>query len=142
MPMKHQASAADRLFQNEFEGGGFMEPLGHREHLRIAYVYLVDHRLPRAIDRVRDSIQNFLRHRAVDPGKYHETMTQAWMMAVRHFMEEAPDSASSDAFIDRNPRLLDTKIMLTHYTPELLHSDQARAAFVEPDLEPIPRYDD
>jgi hypothetical protein len=119
-----------------------MSSLGHREHLRIAYVYLADHCLSQAIERVRSSIHNFLRYRAVDPGKYHETISQAWMMAVRHFMEGSPTASSSDAFLDQNPRLLDTRIMLTHYSSELLFSDNARAVFVEPDLDPIPRYDD
>jgi len=36
--------------------------------------------------------------------------------------------------------LLDSKIMLTHYSAELLFSDQARAEFVEPNLDPIPRH--
>jgi hypothetical protein len=36
--------------------------------------------------------------------------------------------------------LLDSRIMLTHYSTELLFSDKARAKFVEPDLDPIPRY--
>lgn len=29
--------------------------------------------------------------------------------------------------------------MMTHYSAGLLFSDEARAAFVEPDLDPIPR---
>jgi hypothetical protein len=36
--------------------------------------------------------------------------------------------------------VLDTKIMLTHYSAEVLFSPEARALFVEPDLDPIPRY--
>ncbi|MFT5516394.1 MAG: hypothetical protein ACI80V_002526 [Rhodothermales bacterium] len=31
--------------------------------------------------------------------------------------------------------------MLTHYSAQLLFSDEARAAFVEPDLHPIPTYE-
>ena len=37
--------------------------------------------------------------------------------------------------------LLDSKIMMTHYSAEVLFSDEARARFVEPNLSPIPRYD-
>ncbi len=36
--------------------------------------------------------------------------------------------------------MLDAKIMMTHYSAEVLFSDEARAEFVEPDLEPIPRH--
>jgi hypothetical protein len=62
-------------------------------------------------------------------------------MAVRHFMEASPACESADAFIEQNPKLLDSKIMLTHYSAEVLFSDEARAQFVEPDLSPIPKYD-
>ena len=67
-------------------------------------------------------------------------MTRAWILAVRHFMESSRDSASADAFIESNPRLLDAKIMMTHYSAGLLFSPEARSQFVEPDLGPIPRH--
>ncbi len=72
--------------------------------------------------------------------KYHETIARAWIMAVRHFMENAQDSESSDIFIEKNPRMLDSKIMLAHYSAEVLFSDEARAKFMEPNLDPIPEY--
>jgi hypothetical protein len=59
---------------------------------------------------------------------------------VDHFMHRSPDSRCADDFIDRNPVLLDSKIMLTHYSAGLLFSEAARAEFVEPDLDPIPRH--
>jgi hypothetical protein len=34
---------------------------------------------------------------------------------------------------------LDSKIMLTHYSAAVLFSADARAAFVQPDVDPIPR---
>lgn len=43
-----------------------------------------------------------------------------------------PASASADIFIDRNPIMLDSKIMMTHYSAELVFSDEARARFVIP----------
>jgi hypothetical protein len=48
-------------------------------------------------------------------------------------------SASASDFITRNPELLDSRIMLTHYSASVLFSAEAREAFVEPDLDPIPR---
>lgn len=91
---------------------------------------------------MKSALLAFLKHHGVDPSKYHETMTRAWIMAVRHFMERTPDADSADAFIDANPRLLDPKIMLTHYSAELLFSDEARDAFAVPDIDPIPTYED
>jgi hypothetical protein len=55
-------------------------------------------------------------------------------------MEIAPASESFETFMTNNPEMLDSKIMLTHYSAEVLFSDDARARFVEPDLSPIPRY--
>ena len=59
---------------------------------------------------------------------------------VRHFMENTPSSESFEIFNGKNPRMLDSKIMMTHYSAEVLFSDDARAKFVEPNLDPIPRY--
>jgi hypothetical protein len=55
-------------------------------------------------------------------------------------MHRTPEASGADDFIDRNPMLLDTKIMLTHYSADLLFSDAARENFVEPNLDPIPRH--
>lgn len=85
-------------------------------------------------------MQAFLRHNRVDPTKYHETMTQAWILAVFHFMQAAAARSSSTEFMDANPMLMNPRIMLTHYSSELIGSDRARAHFVEPDMDPIPRY--
>jgi hypothetical protein len=55
-------------------------------------------------------------------------------------MEISPGAESADTFIDNNPRMLDTQIMMTHYSAAVLFSDEARARFVEPNLSPIPRH--
>jgi hypothetical protein len=87
---------------------------------------------------MRDSLRRFIEANGIAPAKYHETITNAWVMAVHHFMHRTPSSDSADAFIAQNPVLLDSKIMLTHYSAELLFSDEARSRFVPPDLSPIP----
>jgi hypothetical protein len=135
-------SADDRDFRAAFEAGRVAPAdFGHRAHVRLAYVYLADGDVEAAVDRMRAGVRGFLRHHGIDAAKYHETMTRAWVLAVRHFMEISKPAASADAFIERNPILLDTKIMLTHYSAGLLFSDEARARFVEPDLGQIPRHE-
>ncbi len=89
---------------------------------------------------MREALQRFLEYNDVDVSKYHETITRAWILAVRHFMGTTSSTESSDAFIEQNPEILDGKIMMTHYSAEVLFSNEARAKFVEPDLDPIPRY--
>ena len=138
----HAASAEDQRFREDFESGRLApSAFDHRAHVRLAYVYLAAHDVEAAVERMRDGLRAFLAHHAIDPAKYHETMTRAWILAVRHFMELSPEAQSADDLIDRNPRLLDGKIMLTHYSAGLLFSPEARARFVEPDLEAIPRHE-
>lgn len=110
----------------------------HRAHLRLAYAYLAElGDVDAATAALRASLLRFLDHAGVGRSKYHETLTRAWMLAVRHFMGKSP-SASADAFLDRHPVLLDSRVMGTHYSAERLRSHEARERFVEPDLDPIP----
>jgi hypothetical protein len=62
------------------------------------------------------------------------------MLAVHHFMVVGAPQASSDEFIAALPILLDPNIILTHYSTDAIKSDAARASFIEPDLDPIPRH--
>ena len=139
--MKFDSTADDLNFRDAFEAGTLPpDAFGHRAHVRLAYIYLVEHGTDEATARMRTALQAYLRHHGIDPSKYHETLTRAWILAVRHFMERTPASASADAFIDANPLLLDSRIMLTHYSADLLFSAEGRARFVEPDRDPIPHY--
>ena len=139
--MAHRVSGEDRRFRAQFEAGQFPPAqFDHRAHLRLAYIYLAEHGTDKACQLMQHALLTFITSNGVDPSKYHDTITRAWIMAVRHFMEISPDAESADAFIENNPRMLDAGIMLTHYSAEVLFSDEARARFVEPDLDPIPRY--
>lgn len=134
------ASPADTAFRRDFES--FVYPpahFKHREHLRLAYVYLAESDTDTAHAQMRAALLAFLAHHHIDPAKYHETLTRAWIHAVRHFMARAPDTTSFDALAAANPVMLDSKIMLTHYSAERLFSPEARTAFLAPDRDPIPR---
>lgn len=135
----HEPSGDDRDFRRRFEAceiatGDF----DHRAHVRLAYVYLCESDADGAYQHMRDALLRFLACNGIDPAKYHETLTQAWIKAVRHFMARTTTCESAGSFIERNPELLDSKIMLTHYSAALLFSPEARASFVDPDLDPIP----
>jgi hypothetical protein len=140
-PMKHTASLEDRNFRRDFESHTFpAAQFRHRAHLRLAYVYLCEHDTDEAHEMMRSAILSFLAHLGADRAKYHETVTRAWIMAVRHFMEKSPGSESFESLAQQHPEMLDSKIMLTHYSAEVLSSPEARVAFVQPNLDPIPRY--
>jgi hypothetical protein len=138
---KHLSSVEDQSFRRDVEACEFAPALfNHRAHIRLAYVYLSENDTDTAHQLMRSSLLSFLEYHGIDVSKYHETITRAWIMAVRHFMENTPSSESADIFIEQNPRILDSKIMMTHYSAEVLLSDEARETFVEPNLAPIPRY--
>lgn len=134
----HAASDEDRAFRAAFEACA-VEPgaFNHEAHLRLAYVYLVEVGPSSAHDRMRQSLLAFLAHHGVPPEKYHETLTRAWVLAVSHFMDRAASSSFAEFAANSQP-LLNSKVMLTHYTAEKLFSPEARASYVEPDLAAIP----
>ena len=141
--MSHSLSSEDRRFCADFEAcriapGAF----DHRAHIQLAYSCLAEHDAETALAKMRRALLAFIDHNKIPVSKYHETLTRAWILAVRHFMANSPDAGSSADFIARNPRMLDSKIMLTHYSTEVLFSPEARARFVEPNLALIPRYDE
>lgn len=138
--MWHQASRDDELFVHGFETCELPLPFGHRDHLRLAYVHLTRAGVGEAYEAVRPSLLRYLAHHGVNPVKYHETLTRAWLMAVRHFMAICPAVDSAAAFLETQPRLLNSGIMLKHYTSERLFSEEARRRFLVPDRLPIPEY--
>lgn len=139
--MQHTISEGDRLFQRSFEALDVApSDFDHAAHVRLAYIYLCQHAPDAATDHMKRALLAFVDYVGVGRSKFHETITQAWILAVRHFMDRAPYATSADAFIAANPRLLDTRIMFTHYSAERLFSQEARGAYVPPDLAPIPAH--
>ncbi len=72
------------------------------------------------------------------PIGFHETITTAF---VRLVAARARDGEKFTAFRKRNPDLFDRKLsaLLTHYSRELLFSDEAKVRFAQPDLAPLPK---
>lgn len=139
--MTHRLSDEDRLFREEFEACKYLPAdFDHRAHVRLAYVYLTEHDADTAHEMMRSALLTFLGSLGEDRSKYHETMTRAWVLAVQHYMTRCSGCASSDLFIAKNPEMLDSSIMMTHYSAELLFSVEARARFVQPNLAPIPKH--
>ena len=131
-------STSDLEFRDRIEAGGIQpSDFSHREHLRLAFVYLCESDMDGALERMRSTLMRFLRANNAPAGKYHETLTLSWLQAVRHFMDLSHGAISFDAFLAADDRFLDTKIMLTHYRRETLFSEKARWSFIAPDLQPI-----
>jgi len=138
----HELSQSDRSFRASFEAHTVRpSQFDHEAHVRLAYIYLAEHDVESAVQRMREALLHFIEHNGIPPSKFHETITRAWVLAVRHFMDRSASSSSTD-FLAKNQELLDSKIMLTHYSASVLFSSDARTSFVEPDLAPIPRQGD
>src|SRR5258708_29115069 len=53
----------------------------HADHVRLAWIYLREHRLIEAIARFTTSLQRFAAHHGV-PGRYHDTITWAYRLLI------------------------------------------------------------
>jgi hypothetical protein len=131
----------DEGFLQQFESGLCgLQDFGHATHIRLGYIYLTRHPLPDALVKTRHALLNFLNKHGISESKYSETLTLAWLMAIRHFMQQSNGTRSAAEFLANQPQLLNTAIMLTHYSRERLFSEAGRKHFLAPDLAPIPDY--
>ncbi|MEP6821509.1 MAG: SET domain-containing protein-lysine N-methyltransferase [Chthoniobacterales bacterium] len=132
-------AAADREFLASFEACAISgADFHHREHLRVAYLYLSLHPYASALEKMETGLRNLLAHLGAPRSKYHHTLTEAWLRAVQHFIDRAGPTMDFEQFLETASQLLDEEIMGMHYTTNLIWSDAARASFIEPDLQPIP----
>ena len=133
----------DQTFLGRFEAGTFpLEQWHHRQHIKIAYLYLCADPFEVAIERMRTGIRALnAAHRVPDEltRGYHETMTQAWMRLVEVTLCEYGPAGSADEFFELNPQLAEKKALRLFYSRERIMSAEAKAKFVEPNLAPLPR---
>jgi hypothetical protein len=127
----------DDEFLAAFEACAFTRPeWTHEAHVRMAWLYLTRLPVDEALDRVRAGIQK-LNGTIGSPDGYHETITVAFVRVIASRLRIGDTFA---AFRDRNPDLFDRTLtaLLRHYTKDRLWSPEARRAFIEPDVEPLP----
>lgn len=125
----------DATLLREFESGTLPPSLfHHREHVRVAWLYLKRQPPLVALDHFAAGLQRFAAAQG-HAGLYHETITWAYLLLIRERMEREGSGATSDEFADRNPDLLAWKpsILDRYYRPETLGSELARRVFVLPD---------
>lgn len=132
----------DETFLNQFESAAWPKAeWHHRQHLKVAYLYLRRHPLETATVKIRERIQAYnAAHNVPDTllSGYHETMTQAWLRLVYFTLCEYGPAENADAFIEEHPQLSQKKALRFFYSKERFTSPEAKAAFVEPDLTPLP----
>jgi hypothetical protein len=110
---------------------------GHREHVRLAWLCLREHGFDTGLERIRTLIRHYATSLGAT-GKFHETQTRAWAEHVQAALDRGPHLATFDTFLSAAPELTDSRLLARHYRPETLNSAEARAAWIPPDLEPLP----
>jgi hypothetical protein len=133
----------DEKFLKQFETTTLpLEEWHHKQHIRVAYLYLRRFPFETAVVRMREGVKAFNAAKktpeAIDRG-YHETTTQAWMHLVHFTLCEYGPAADAEAFYEQSPQLKQKKILRFFYTKERLTSSEAKAGFVEPDIIPFPK---
>jgi hypothetical protein len=133
----------DDVFMARFEAAQWdADQWHHREHIKIAYLYLTRLGVEGALARVRAGIQRLNARHGVPESPtrgYHETMTCAWLQLVYLSLCEYGANESADDFYEANPQLSEKKALRFFYSKERLMSERAKYEFVEPDLAPLPR---
>ena len=118
-----------------------LEEFHHRDHIKVAYLYLRRHPFEEAIAKVRAGLQALAVawSAPVDDLEkgYHETMTQAWVRLVHLALSDGGVAPSADAFCDQQPKLMEKTHLQLFYSRERLTTWEAKREFVKPDLAPF-----
>lgn len=105
----------------------------HRDHVRMAWLYVRAHGAADAAARFSDDLRRFATAKGV-PGLYHATITGAYIALIAEHDAAAPD-ATWEAFAAAHPDLLAWKpgVLERYYSADRLWSPAARAQFLMPD---------
>jgi hypothetical protein len=109
------------------------ECFSHREHVRVAWLYLRREAPGLAMERFVADLQRLARGYG-KPGLYHATITWAYLLLIRERIERTPGldfggfAAAYPELLARTPSLL-----ARYYRDETLASELARRVFVMPD---------
>ncbi|TPV93347.1 MAG: hypothetical protein B7733_20985 [Myxococcales bacterium FL481] len=107
---------------------------GHREHVKVAWLYLCQYEPPVALGQLIVGLKRLAAAFGA-AGKYHETITWAYVCWVHERMQRSPGARSWLAFERDNPDLFawPGSLLSRGYTDEQLASPLARRCFVWPD---------
>jgi hypothetical protein len=106
----------------------------HRDHVRLAWIYLDRYPPLEGLQRFTDSLKAFVAHHGATD-KYHETLTWSFFLLIHERMRRPARAQTWEQFERTNPDLFDWErnVLLRYYREETLNSDLARSIFVLPD---------
>ncbi len=121
----------EREFVQAFESCTLpSEEFPHRAHVRLAWLYLREGSLLEALTRFVEGLKRYAGSLGAS-GKYHETVTWAYMFLIHERMARA-EAATFDEFAAANDDLFNG-VLEKYYRKETLSSDLARQTFLMPD---------
>jgi hypothetical protein len=103
----------------------------HAAHVRAGYLYLRQHTFAHALWHLCTSICRFAESIGKS-GRYHETITVAFMALIQERLYSQGDGGSWEGFARSHPDLLRMDALLSHYPQAVLDSTEARARFILP----------
>lgn len=108
------------------------ESFHHREHVRVAWLFVLRYGVPRALSEFSDALRRFAEAKGAT-NLYHATITWAYVLLINERQQRAP-AAAWTAFADANPDLLTWKpsVLDAMYPADVLWSEFARRTFVMP----------
>ena len=114
-----------------FEDGS-LEAFPHREHLRVAWLFVRRDGMPGALTTFPERLRAFAIKKGT-PNLYHETISWAFLLILGERLGGAQEAF--EVFLARNPDLLawNPSVLDRYYKKETLASDRARALFLLPD---------
>jgi hypothetical protein len=125
----------DQEFYEQFEQGTLSnESFHHRDHVRMAFLYLSKYPAMEAVQRFCGALQRFAAMKG-KPNLYHETITWAYLFLIRERLARAERRPTWDEFCKSNADLLNWKdgVLSRYYRTETLASDLAKTVFIFPD---------
>jgi hypothetical protein len=132
-------TAAECAFMDAFRTGQLAaDAFHHRDHVRMAWLYVRVFGSAAAVGRFTDDLRGFAAAKGV-PRLYHATITGAYLALIGERWQADPD-ASWEVFAAVNADLLRWKpsVLDAFYSADRLWSDRAREQFLMPDLAPPP----
>lgn len=127
-------SENDKQFLEQFEKLQIApESFTHKEHIRLAWIYLQLFSFSEAISKICSGIKIFDKQLG-DGTKYHETVTRAYAHIISKRIKNFRTSNWNE-FINENTDLLTNykDALLKHYSSGILFSEKAKKRFIKPD---------
>lgn len=110
------------------------ESFHHRDHVRVAWLYLRSYSVLETLVRFSPGLKRFATANG-KPNLYHETITWAYVLLINERTQRGGREQSWAEFVDSNADLFDWKnsILKSYYRDDTLRSEIARRVFVFPD---------